>query len=596
MRSPSKKRGIGRAGLAVAAGLALAAGLGAMRWPIPNAAILAPLQQALSRSTGHTVESLEQASASAFPWPTIHLAGLTLSRPGRPAERIEAGLVKARLSAASWLFGEPRLVELALFDPKIALAAPEGEAQSGPPSGQGEAALSAAIVDLLGRDRRRDLRSLRIERGTLRLGDQPWMSDLRLSLSTAAGADLRLVASGRQGGMPLTIEAEVAPVRAQERRPLRWRIAGPAFTGSFDGELYGPRSLDADGQLSIAIVDGSAFARRLNLAEAHAPLLDGLAASGRARFAWPTVQIRRATIERGPTRLEGSIDMAFDGPQPAIAATLDAERFDLTPLLRPLVGALADREGGWSAAPFATGWLHGASLDLRLSAGRLIAGSASIEAAALSLQLGGGRLDATLSDGRLRSGAVKGRLALLGRPDGSVEVRAQGSAEQFDTAALSEAIGLGRMRGLGTGQATLRGVGATLADLVADARGRMEATIRDGEIGGLDLERPGPRAQTATAALAPERRTRFTALTLQMQVEHGKAEFADSAMLAPLQRTSIDGSIGFAERRFDLLLRPTSVAPAPLSAPGAGVTRISLEGPWSNPSLKLDGVERPDRG
>ncbi len=57
--------------------------------------------------------------------------------------------------------------------------------------------------------------------------------------------------------------------------------------GELQRRALRPRSLDAEGELEMAIVDGSGIARRLGLSDAHAPLLNGVAASGRARFAWP---------------------------------------------------------------------------------------------------------------------------------------------------------------------------------------------------------------------------------------------------------------------------------------------------------------------
>ncbi len=185
--------------------LGLGAVLGTLRWTIPAGWSEARLQKALVRTTGYRLEKLGQTQFSALPWPTIHVAGLVLARSQAPAERVEASLVKARLNAFSWLFGEPRLVELTLFDPQIDLPPDADAGQSG------DTAISAAIIDLLGRDRRRELRALRIERGTLRLGGQPWMSDLTLKLTGGVGADLRLSATGVHRGQPLLVQAEVAP-------------------------------------------------------------------------------------------------------------------------------------------------------------------------------------------------------------------------------------------------------------------------------------------------------------------------------------------------------------------------------------------------
>jgi uncharacterized protein involved in outer membrane biogenesis len=550
----------------------LAAVVGMLRWPIPAGWSEARLQKALTRTTGYRVEKLGQTHFSALPWPTIHVSDLVLVRANEPAERVDAGLVKARLNAFSWLTGEPRLVELSLIEPRIDLL-PDADAAVGQ---TGDTALSAAIIDLLGRDRRRELRQLRIERGTLRLGGQPWMTNLSLKLTGGVGADLRLSASGLHLGQPLLVQAEVAPVGARERRPVRATIAAPAFTAGFTGVLYGARSLDGEGQLAVAIIDGSAIARRLALTEAHAPLLDGLSASGNARFAWPAIQIRDARVERGQTRLDGSIEASFQGGRVGLAATLDAPRFDLTSALAPLAAAMADRNGGWSAEPLARDWLNAGTLDLRLSTGQLAIGATTIENAAVSLQLGGGRMDLMLSDGRLRGGTVKGRLSLADLPDARLELRLQGSCDRLDIGPIAGLAGLQRARGLASGQASLKATGATVAALVASAEGRMEAAVRDGEVPGFDLDRLATRAESASGA---DRRTRFSSLSLQMQVGDGKVRITDGAIASVAARAAIEGSIGLASRTFDVTLRPAPTA----ASPRPSEARVKLEGPWSGP-------------
>ncbi len=574
MRIDFLERRSRRAVIALAVLAALAAVLGTLRWTIPAGWSEARLQKALARATGYRLERLGPTQFSALPWPTIHVSGLVLARPDVPAERVQAGLVKARMNAFSWLVGEPRLVELTLFDPQIDLLP---DADAGTPR-TGDAAISAAIIDLLGRDRRHELRSLRIERGTLRSGGQTWMSNLALKLTGGVNSDLRLSATGLHLGQPLLVKADVAPVSARERRPVRTTIVAPAFTASFDGVLFGPRSLDAEGRLDVAIVDGSAIARRLALPEAHASLLDGLTASGTARFTWPSIQVRDARIERGQTRLDGSIEATFQGGRTALAATLDAQRFDVTSALAPLVAAAADQQGRWSAEPLARGWLNAGALDLRLSTGQLIVGAATIENAALSLQLGGGRMDLALSDGRLRGGTVKGRLSLIDAPDSRMELRLQGSCDRLDIAHVASLAGLQRMRGLANGQASLKAAGASVAALVAGVEGRMEAAVRDGELPGFDLDRLASRAEAATGT---DRRTRFSSLSLLMQVGDGKVRITEGSIASAAARAAIEGSIGLASRTFDVTLRPA----ATVTMPKPGEARVRLEGPWSGPSL-----------
>jgi AsmA protein len=569
--------------LIAAAAITALVGLGSIRWPVAAEAVMPKLQQALEASSGYRIETAGAATFQALPWPSLQIAGLSFSRPGAAHERLDVSLVKARLNVASWIVGRPRLVSLAFFDPKLRLGSSERVSET-------EAA--SAVLGLLAPERRSGLRSLRIERGAVEIDGRSWLDDVRLTVSDVGGSALRLSASGNQNGAALAIEAEAGSPDPSGRRPVRWTAAAPAFNLHFDGQLLAARSLDAEGRLAVAIAEGKPLADRLNIAPEHASLLDGLAVSGRARLAWPVVQLREARIERGAMRLRGSLEMSAGGRVPAFAATLDAESFDLEPLLAPLADGLRDRGAGWSTEPFRTAWLNAAAFDLRLSAGRMTAGGLTLDAAALSAQLGGGRLDVALSDGRLRSGSVKGRLSLTAQRGDSVDIRAQASADRIEAAQAAEWLGIGRFRGLASLQFGVEGSGGTLAQFVTAARGRAEAVIRDGELPGLDLDRVAMRAERiAGGAPPPDGRTRFSALTLRLRLQDGKAMLHDSSIITPAVRTPVEGAVALDSRSFDVTLRPQSSG----EPNRAGVIRLRLEGPWSNPILAPDATGRTNR-
>lgn len=544
--------------------------LGSLRWPLPADAIAHRLRLALERNTGYVVTEIGETSFSALPWPSIQVADLALRKPSSPHERVEASLLKARLNVASWLFGEPKLVAVTLFDPSVHLVSSEdiGETE----------AVSTALYNFLTLERRPEWRTLRIERGTIHLDGEPWMTEFRLNVGHTGADSLRLEAAGRYRGEPVEVAGEAA--QGARRRAIRWAVTARSFEASFRGELFGPRSLDAEGRIALSIRDGSGLAQRLNLADAHAPLLDGLKLSGETRVAWPQVQIREAVIERGDERLDGSVEMSVDARRPALAATLDAERFDLSPLLRPMSGKLLNRREQWSEAPLATSWLGAAAIDVRLSAGRLALGSLAVDQAAFSAQLGGGRLDVSLSDGRLRGGAVKGRVTLWDASQGAVGLKAQASAERIDLGPLLDLFGAGGLRGQATGQFAVEGLGGSLAQVMAGLKGRAGLSLQNGDLAGVDLDRAAMRV--STGAVARDSRTRIASLALQLRIQDGVATLAESVLATPASRAPLEGSIDLRRRAFDLTARP-------------GETRIKLEGPWSNPVLLPDATGRINR-
>ncbi len=317
--------------------------------------------------------------------------------------------------------------------------------------------------------------------------------------------------------------------------------------------------------------DGSALARRLALTEAHAPLLDGLTASGNARFAWPTSR---------------------SGTRASIAA-------------RP--GSTVDRG-------LVPGWTRGARRNARRASGWMISAALSplVAAAAwrgraLVLRAAGARL---AERGRARPAALRGATRpgprdhrqcravapARRRTDGPGAERRQAAQRRGEGAAFARRPPGSRLssacRPPATGWISPRwqrrrtaedarhrqrpgesqGGGGLDRGARRDRRGRMDLAVRDGEAPGFDLDRLATRAESASGA---DRRTRFSALTLQMQVGDGTVRNRRRAITSAAARAAIGGSIGLASRTLDLTLRPRRPTAKPSEA------RVKLEGPWS---------------
>ncbi len=238
----------------------------------------------------------------------------------------------------------------------------------------------------------------------------------------------------------------------------------------------------------------------------------------------------------------------------------------------------ADQEGRWSAEPLARGWLNAGALDLRLSTGQLTVGAATIENAALSLQLGGGRMDLVLSDGKLRGGTVKGRMSFVDLPDSRMEMRLQGSCDRID---IAQVASLAASSGCAASPPTAR---------PASRRGSLGGCIgrqRRGTHGGRGARRRTARFDLDRLSSRPRRPPARTGGPVQQPVaaDAGRRRQGEDHRGVPsraLRRgRAIDGSIGLASRTFDVTLRPT----ATVTMPKPGEARVRLEGPWSGPSL-----------
>jgi AsmA protein len=480
-----------------AAILAVLIVLGLIRWPVSNDLIGERLRHALDRNTGYVIESTGEVHFTALPWPTLQIENLALRKPSSPHERVIAPLLKVRLNLWSWLFGTPKVVALSLFDPEINLVTTENVSET--------EALSTAVFNFLAREGRPELQNLRIVRGSIVLDRVPWMQDLLLNVTNTAGADLRLRMEGRYRGNPVAIRVDVGQGASRDQRPISWTAVTPSANTRFDGVLFSPRSLDAEGDFELTVTDGPGLARTLDTETRHAALLTDARLSGQARVVWPMIQIRQAVIDQGKERLEGSVEMNVDASHPALSATLDAQRLDITPLLHPVLEHLNTQTGLWSERPIHAVIASSAKVDLRVSARRLQLGTIGIDRAALSTHLRDGRLEFLLNEGQIADGSVKGRISLSPATGGGLAIRAQSSFDRLDLGAVLEAAGVPRLRGIGTGQFSVTATGSSAAQLVATLEGRSQLMVKDGELPGTDLDRlPGRIERTLAGGIALE--------------------------------------------------------------------------------------------
>ncbi|MCA3584187.1 MAG: AsmA family protein [Methylocystis sp.] len=553
--------------------------IGSIRWQLPETVMTSQLRQAIERNTGYAIETFGELHFTALPWPTVQITDLSMRKRGSPSESVETQLLKARISVAAWLRGEPKVVSLVLFDPVLRLA-------SNLKIGETEA-LSSAVLSFLRSETRPELRSLRIQRGTVYLDGAPWMQNLSFTLSDVATSELRVQIEGDYRAVPVRLAAEIAHGASRDRRMISWSLSTPALDARFAGQLYGPASLDAEGRFTLAVRDGPATApRRFPQA---APLLTGLELTGRTRVTWPLIQIREAVLTRGDDRFDGSVEFSVDARQPTLSATLHTARLDIVPILQPVFSLLAANSGGWGSLTTLAGALQPGQLDVRLSADRLILGANIIEGAALSAEAANRRFELMLNEGRLRSGSLKGRIAVTARTPGEIDVKGHASLERIEALTILEPFGVTRIRGQTTGALMLTGSGSSLPQLMETLEGRASVTVREGEIGGVDVDRIVSRG--IVSALAMEGRTRFQSLVMQMRIGNGVATLHDSIITTLTSSAPLEGTINLSRQTSDVTARIL-----PGGDPGRAMdTRLRIQGSWAKPVLMPDVVNRGGR-
>ena len=556
--------------LLAALGLAVAIGvLGSIRWQLPPTVMTNQLRQAIERNTGYAIETFGDLHFTALPWPTVQITDLSMRKKASANESVETQLLKARISVAAWLRGDPKVVSLVLFDPVLRLA-------SNLKMGETEA-LSSAVLSFLKSEARPELRSLRIQRGTVYLDGAPWMQNLNFTLSDVATSDLRVQIEAQYRSLPVLLSAEIGHGASKDQRLISWSLATPALDATFAGQLYGPASLDAEGRFTLAVKDGASIAPRL--VPQAASLLTGLELRGRTRVTWPLIQIREAVLTRGGDRFDGSVEFSVDARQPAFSATLHTATLDIVPILQPALSLLTANSRNWGELNTLTSALQPGRIDIRLSADRLILGANTIEGAALSAQAGDRRFELMLNEGRLRSGSLKGRIAVTTQAQGDIDVKGHASLDRVEALTMLEPFGVTRFRGQTTGTVTVGAAGSSFQQLMDSLEGRASMTLRDGEIVGVDVDRIVSRG--IVTALAMEGRTRFQSLVMQMRISNGIATLHDSIVATLANRAPLEGAINLARQTSDVTARIL-----PGGDPGRAIdTRLRIHGPWAKPIL-----------
>jgi AsmA protein len=554
-------------GVAAAAATAML-GLGSWRWTIDPQAVRGPLEQALARDFGYRVTALGGAAFTALPWPVLQVTGLELAKGRGSAETAAIPLLKARLNIYSWLVGDPRITALSLFEPQIRLMSDENIEET--------EAVGAVIRNFLRRDRRPSLTHLRVQAGEVTLDGARWLSGLGVVVSNIAASDFRLDAAGRYRSQPLELTAVVAPSAAQ-RRPLTWRLALGDIRASFDGALVAPPALDADGRLSVTLGAGALRSRPLSLSRWTADLLDGVTVSGEGRVALPAIILREARIRRGPYVLTGGLDLNISAAQPRVAATLHADQLDLSSLAPALRAVAAN---GWPAETLGATWLSTAAADIRLSAETMVLDGLRIRNAAVSAKLGGGRAEASLNQGEVGGGTMKGRFSAQAVGQ-TIEARLSAQADRIDFAAAAER-GSPALSGVVSGHLALDLRGRSLAEMAAGASCRGLTVVRNGDFGGFDAE---AYLRRPDAPGLPAGRSRFKTAELAWRMDGGRLAVTQAGAAGSVWSLRAEGGLSLPERRLDLLAR--------ITLDGAGPAReeraVRLSGPW----LDLQAVPVP---
>ena len=167
-----------------------------------------------------------------------------------------------------------------------------------------------------------------------------------------------------------------------------------------------------------------------------------------------------------------------------------------------------------------------------------------------------------------------------------VEARGTVGVAGLELGPALAALGLGGLTGTATAQIGFETQGGTPAQALRHLEGRATVSLRDGELGGFDIEQALRRAERRTLPLALDLRrgrTAYSTASATLRLARGTAEVVEAALAGPGVVLWLGGSVDLVERT--LALRALAVPGGPVR-PEAPRLPFVVTGPWGEPAIR----------
>lgn len=573
-------------------------------WLIPSDLVARLAATEFQRLTGRSLTVQDGVRARIWPSPGITTGPVTIANADWSAEgpmlRAEALAVTLDLGAA--LGGTLRLRDLRLQGPRLVLeraadgrvnwtsAVPDGVSVPAGGAGAGRGTAPPAL-DLMAIS---DGSVLWIDHaaGTRRSID---LIEAEALFPGEAG-QLRLTVAARSGDTPLRLSGEVgdlAQALAGGVVPVSLTGAVGGSTAEFSGRAGGS-PLVAEGRLAADLADLRGIAAVTGGAVPDLP--EGLGRRMREMSGQVTVapagsvHLREGAMVLDTNRLALAADITFDGPRPRIAAQVQAAILNLpglapspVPATAPAAAAPRDADAGWSRAPLDASALGLMDAEVALRAGGIDLGGTRIGPLRLQMTVDRARAVFEAREMQAWGGQITGQFVVNARSGLSVggDLVFAGLAMQ---PLLTELAGYDRLSAPGDLRVKFLGVGNSLAAIMAGLSGEGRMVLGQGELRGLDLL--GMLRNLDPGYVGEGRRTIFDAVSGSFTIADGVLRNDDLRMAAPYLNVAGQGTAGLGAQVIDYRITPTALS----NADGTGGVRVPLTitGPWSDPSFRLD--------
>lgn len=582
-------QGIKRLGTPAAALLGLVViGLVAVSWFTDRDALRASVERQLREATGLALVVDGGTEVSLFPDSYVSLHEVHL-KGADPALSVD--IVTANLRLVPLLLGRYEIADIALEHPRIKVS----------PAGEGHSNWSP-LIDALARAIRPGANSavtfseVRIRNGTLVFHDATGRT-----AETVSGADLsfawpsisRSFAAtgqfdwrGQRVDGSLSINDFVAAL-AGNRSGLKARITAPPLKLAFDGAAASRASLMLEGTLTAdapSLRDALRWTGNDLLGRGG---FGRFSLKARANVVGPSVALTNVNMEIDGNVSEGVLTYSNDGRQ-MLQATLASETLDITPYIET-IRLLTSGARDWNRQPFDLRSLTSMDIDMRLSAGKVIAGAARFGRTAIGANLRNGTLALSVGEAQVFGGILQGSFG-LSRAGSGADLKSQFQFTDVDLEALAaEMLGGRKLAGRGNLNLALQASGNSPYELAQSLGGTITLTGHDGALIGFNVEQLLRRLERRPLSGAGEfrsGRTPFTTLNLPLKIENGIATVQDGRIEGPSARLTLTGTTSVPAREYDLK-GVASLISNP-TAPPAFELPFVVQGPWDDPLIFPD--------
>jgi AsmA protein len=561
-----------------------AAGLYAAPYFISDQEARLAALRALRAATGVEPQIGGAVYLTLLPSPAVRLEEVRLTDGNRPAFTTAA--IRANVQLLPLFYGHVEIASLTFEYPSLSIeAVPSGAIAVGIPMRRATASTTE------------DLPEVRFENGIVRFknGDAHGEPFTGVEAAVAwSGSGVTASGSFRWRGQPATFNLSVANLAALEkgdRSNLRLRVEGEDLKLGFDGGVAYRNGVQADGTLAA---EARSLRKVLSQLAATPPVTRGgfgeFKLKSQVAVASNSAALTKLAIELDGNRAEGGLTIKQAGDRAVVQATLATDHADFTPYSGGF--ALTDAEGrDWSRNTIDLSALELFDLDMRFSAARVTVRKTELARVAATATMRNGTLAFAVGDARFHNGALRGRASIGRNPDGTADVKIEGSVANFDLSpGLSALANVEQLEGKGTLALTLESSGPHMYALTRGLGGTVTLDAGAGALAGINVEqvlRRFERNPWPSSATIAGGRTAFDRLKARLNVYGGTARIEEAQVESPQMRIKLMGETSVVHRDFNIrgtaaLVRTAAARTEPFELP------FVVRGPWERPYLLPD--------